>query len=85
MVSEESIKLYQLRIKKATDVRVSPEDIVGSFRHLLNEAALSEMDKIKISLPAKKQRAKTSKATKSKPALVEQQIEAILSEKQAEE
>ena len=85
ILSEESIKLYQLRIKKATDVRVSPEDIVGSFRHLLNEAALSEMDKIKISLPAKKQRAKTSKATKSKPALVEQQIEAILSEKQAEE
>ena len=43
-------------MKKSTGVTVSPEDIVGSFRHLLNEAALSEMDKIKISLPAKKQR-----------------------------
>ncbi len=84
ILSEESIKLYQRRIKKATDVTVSPEDIVGSFRHLLNEAALSEMDKIKISLPAKKQRAKTSKAIKSKPASVEQEIEAILAEKDAE-
>ena len=56
ILSEESIKLYQRRIKKATSVTVSPEDIVGSFRHLLNEAALSEMDKIKISLPAKGQR-----------------------------
>ncbi len=84
ILSEESIKLYQRRIKKATDVTVSPEDIVGSFRHLLNEAALSEMDKIKISLPAKQQRAKTSKAIKSKPASVEQEVEAILAEKDTE-
>jgi len=84
ILSEESIKLYQRRIKKATDVTVSPEDIVGSFRHLLNEATLSEMDKIKISLPAKQQRAKTSKAIKSKPASVEQEVEAILAEKDAE-
>ncbi len=85
ILSEESIKLYQRRIKKATDVTVSPEDIVGSFRHLLNEATLSEMDKIKISLPAKQQRAKTSKATKSKPPSIEQDVEAILAEKQLEE
>ena len=84
ILSEESIKLYQHRIKKATDVTVSPEDIVGSFRHLLNEATLSEMDKIKISLPAKQQRAKTSKAIKSKPASVEQEVEAILAEKDPE-
>lgn len=81
ILSEESIKLYQRRLKKVTDVAVSPEDIVGSFRHLLNEAALSEMDKIKISLPAKKQIAKTSKAAKSKSTSVEQQVEAILAEK----
>jgi len=84
ILSEESIKLYQRRIKKATEVTVSPEDIVGSFRHLLNEAALSEMDKIKIALPAKQQRAKTSKAIKSKPTSVEQEVEATLSEKDAE-
>ncbi len=75
ILSEESIKLYQRRLKKATGITVSPEDIVGSFRHLLNEAALSEMDKIKISLPAKRQRAKTPKAAKNKPTSVEQEGE----------
>jgi len=82
ILSEESIKLYQHRIKKATDVTVSPEDIVGSFRHLLNEATLSEMDKIRISLPAKQKGAKTSKAAKNKPTSIEQEVEAILAEKQ---
>ena len=82
ILSEESIKLYQRRIKKGTTVTVSPEDIVGAFRHLLNEAALSEMDKIKISLPAKQQRARISKASKSKPPSVEQEADAILAEKQ---
>jgi predicted type IV restriction endonuclease len=85
ILSEESIKVYQRRLKKATSVTVSPEDIVGSFRHLLNEAALSEMDKIKISLPAKQQHAKTKKVAKNKPTSVEHEAEAILAEKQAEE
>ena len=85
ILSEESIKLYQRRLKKATGVRISPEDIVGQFRHLLNEAALSEMDKIKISLPARQQRAKTPKTAKSKPILIEQEAEGILAEKQVEE
>jgi len=71
-------------MKKATNVTVSPEDIVGSFRHLLNEAALSEIDKIKISLPAKQQHTKTKKVAKSKPTSVEQEVEAILAEKDSE-
>ena len=83
ILSEESIKLYQRRIKKATGVTVSPEDIVGSFRHLLNEAALSEMDKIRILLPAKQKLAKTSKAAKSKSTSIEQEVEAIPTEKQS--
>jgi len=85
ILSEDAIKLYQRRLRKATDVAVSPEDIVRSFRYLLNEAALSEMDNIRISLPAKQKRTTAKKATKSKPASVEQEVEAILSEKQAEE
>lgn len=85
ILSEESIKLYQRRIKKTTGVTVSPEDIVGSFRHLLNEAALSEMDKIKIALPAKQERTKTLKATKSKPTSIEQEVETILAEKDSGE
>jgi predicted type IV restriction endonuclease len=83
ILAEDSIRLFQHKIKKATDVSVSPEDIVSSFRHLLNEAAISEMDKVKIALPAKKQRAKTSKA--SKTTAVEQEVEAILAEKDSQE
>lgn len=83
ILSEEALKLYQRRLKKATGVNISPEDIVGQFRHLLNEAALSEMDNIKISLPARQHRVKTSKVAKSKPISVEQEAEAILADKQS--
>ena len=60
ILSEESIRLIRRELKKATDVTVSPEEIVGAIRRLLNEAALAEMDKVKISLPEKKQRKKTT-------------------------
>ena len=56
ILSEESIRLIRHGLGKATGVTVSPEEIVGAIRHLLNEAAVTEMEKIKISLPAKKQR-----------------------------
>jgi len=85
ILSEESIKLCQRRLKKATGVRISPEDIVGQFRHLLNEGALSEMDNIRISLPARQQRAKTAKAPTSKSTSIEQEVKAILAEKQSQE
>jgi len=60
ILSEESIRLIRRALKKATDVTVSPEDIVGAIRRLLNEAALGEMEMVKISLPEKKQRKKTT-------------------------
>jgi hypothetical protein len=85
ILSEESIKLYQRRLKKTTGVRISPEDIVGQFRHLLNEAALSEMDNIRISLPARQRRPKTSKAGKNKSTSIEQEVKAILAEKQSQD
>jgi len=68
ILSEESIKLIRRDLKKATDVTVSPEEIVGAVRHLLNEAAIGEMEKIKISLPEKKQRKRRtiSKTSKEK-------------------
>lgn len=65
MLSEEAIRLFQRGIKKQTDVAVSPEDIVGAIRHLLNELAINEMEKLKISLPEKKQ---PKKAIKPKAA-----------------
>ncbi len=83
ILSEESIKLYQRRLNKITGIRISPEDIVGQFRHLLNESALSEMDKIQISLPARKEHVKTSKTAKIKPISVEQEVKAILANKQS--
>jgi hypothetical protein len=85
ILSEESIKLYQRRLKKATGVRISPEDIVGQFRHLLNEAALSEMDNIRISLPARQRRPKTPKGGKDKSTSIEQEVKAIPAEKQSQE
>ncbi len=69
ILSEESIRLIRGRLKRLTGVTVTPEDIVGAMRHLLNEAALTEMGKIKISLPEKKQRSRrttTSKSSKGK-------------------
>ena len=69
ILSEESIRLIRRELRKATEVTVSPEEIVGAVRHLLNEAAVAEMEKIKISLPEKKQRSRrtaTSKSSKEK-------------------
>ncbi len=66
ILSEESIKLIRREIKKATEVTVSPEEIVGAIRRMLNEAALAEMEKVKISLPEKKQRKKKSTSKNSK-------------------
>jgi len=85
ILSEESIKLYQRKLKKSTGVSVSLEDIVSQFRQLLNESALREMSNIKISLPASRQRIKTSRVSKKKPTSVEQQVEAILAEKQSKD
>ena len=68
ILSEQSLTLIRRELKKATDVTVSPEDIVGAIRHMLNEAAVGEMEKVKISLPAKKIRKRTtvSKSSKAK-------------------
>jgi len=68
ILSEESIKLIRQGLKKATEVTVSPEEIVGAVRRLLNETAVTEMEKIKISLPEKKQQKRKgiSKVSKEK-------------------
>lgn len=63
ILSEQSLKSIRRELKKATEVTVSPEDIVGEIRRMLNQDAVGEMEKVRISLPAKKQRA-TRKADK---------------------
>lgn len=75
IMSEDSIKLIRRSLKKATDVTVSPEEIVGAVRRMLNESALGELEKMKISLPDKKRRKKkrVSKSAKEPQAqLVEE-------------
>lgn len=69
ILSEESIRLIRRDLKKITGVTVSPEDIVGAVRHLLNEAAVGEMDKLKISLPAQKHKKPTSPKRSKKESL----------------
>jgi len=66
IISEESIKIIRRSLKKATDVTVSPEEIVGAVRRMLNESALGEIEKIKISLPDKKQQKRKSIPKSSK-------------------
>ena len=56
ILSEQSITSIRSKLKKATEVTVSPEEIIGAVRRMLNEAAVGEMGKINISLPVKKQR-----------------------------
>ena len=56
ILSEKSLILMRRELRQLTDAMVSPEEIVGAIRHLLNETALAEMEKIKISLPEKKPR-----------------------------
>ncbi len=66
LLSEESIRLLRRLLRRSTGVRVSPEDIVGALRRLLNEAAGSEMDAMKISLPegrARRTRRKRAQAS----------------------
>ena len=66
IVSEDSIKVIKRELKRSTGVTVTPEEIVGALRRLLNEAALREIEDIKISLPEKKRRrrARTPKQDK---------------------
>lgn len=51
-----SIKHIRRELKKLTGVFVTPEEVVGSIRRLLNEAAIAEMQNVRISLPGRKRR-----------------------------
>jgi len=81
ILSGNSVSLIRRKLKNDTDVLVSPEDIIGAIRRLLNESAIAEMDKVKISLPEKKQR----KKPKTSIVPIEKEAEAILAENQPED
>jgi predicted type IV restriction endonuclease len=53
--SENSLSLIRRSLKRAKKgVTVSPEEVVGAIRRLLNETALAELENIKISLGGRK-------------------------------
>ncbi|AQU06079.1 type I restriction enzyme HsdR N-terminal domain-containing protein [Dehalococcoides mccartyi] len=54
ILSEDALSLYRRELKRVTKVTVTPEDIVGAIRRLLNETAMGEMEKVRICLPKKK-------------------------------
>jgi predicted type IV restriction endonuclease len=54
ILTEHSLTSIRRELKKTTGVTVTPEELVGAIRRMLNEAAVGEMEKIKISLPDKK-------------------------------
>lgn len=65
ILAQESITLIRRKLKRATNVLVSPEEIIVAMRRLLNEAALTEMEKLNISVSEKKQqKRRTSSKTK---------------------
>jgi predicted type IV restriction endonuclease len=68
VLSEESIKTIRRVVRRESDVPVSPEDLVAGVRRLLNEAALAEMETIRIVLGNnKKQVRRRRKASAPEP------------------
>ncbi len=53
ILSEPSISMIKRELKKGAGIALSPEEIVGAVRHLLNESAVAELEGIKITLSAK--------------------------------
>ncbi len=51
ILSDKSISSIRRELRQKTDVSVTPEEVVGALRRLLNEAALAEMERGHISLP----------------------------------
>lgn len=68
-----SIRRSLKRMKKG--VAVSPEEVVGAIRRLLNENALAELDTIKISLGIKKRKIKASPKISTVPEEKKQETE----------
>jgi len=62
MLSEASLKLLRRELRKTTDVLLAPEEVVGGIRRLLNEAALAEMENIKVSLSERKPKRRSSRS-----------------------
>ena len=54
ILSEDSLKGIRRDLRKDSGILLSPEEIMTGIRRLLNEAALSELENVRISLPQHK-------------------------------
>jgi hypothetical protein len=85
ILSEQSLKSIRRELKKANEeVLVPPEDIVGAIRNMLNETAVGEMEKVRISLPAKKQRRAASSKRSEEEEEEKQEQEAEINKENIE-
>lgn len=66
ILAQESITLIRRKLKRATNVLVSPEEIIVAMRRLLNEAAIAEMETLNISISEKKQPKRKTSSKSSK-------------------
>ena len=82
IVSEQSIKDLRRELKRSTGVRLSIEDIIAGVRRLLNEAALSVMEDLRLSLGQTKEKAKRRKRKPKEAASQVEQKEASETQKQ---
>ncbi len=61
ILSEPSISMIRRELKRDARIALSPEEIVGAIRRLLNENAVAEIESIKICLPSKPRVSKQKK------------------------
>ena len=62
ILSVHALKAIRRELKRDSGVLLSPEEIMSGVRRLLNETALSELENVRITLPAGKPRRKSQKA-----------------------
>ncbi|TET44827.1 hypothetical protein E3J62_09230 [candidate division TA06 bacterium] len=67
MLSENSLRLLRRELRKDSGILLSPEDIVSGVRRMLNEAALGELENVRVALPSGKPRKRKRKPKKSSP------------------
>lgn len=56
ILSESSMKNLRRELRKTSGVRLAFEDVVAGIRRLLNEAALAELENVRLSLPTARRR-----------------------------
>jgi len=75
ILSEKSVTAIRRELRQKTDVSVTPEEIIGALRRLLNEAALAELERVQISLPGSEPADKPARRTRKKKTAADEATE----------